>query len=99
MDGITMTKRTKMRTYKDVVMGVISEMVDRPDLLVIDERRAGRVTVLAVTPDPSDAGKLIGQEGKFHKAMESLLFCLACRRGEQIHYTLVVPPKKEVSNV
>lgn len=63
----------------------ISEMlVDKPEAIkIVKEMREG-TTILVLTVDKSDVGKVIGRNGQTAKALRALVNAAATRMGERV---------------
>jgi predicted RNA-binding protein YlqC (UPF0109 family) len=58
---------------KPLVEYIARSLVDDPDAVRVNQREAGRTTVLELTVAPEDTGKVIGREGRVAKAIRTLL--------------------------
>lgn len=58
---------------KNIVEYLIKEIVEKPESVLIQERKKGDVDIIEITVDPSDRGKVIGREGQTIKALRVLI--------------------------
>jgi predicted RNA-binding protein YlqC (UPF0109 family) len=63
----------------------ISEMlVDRPEMITIKEEKKDDTTVIVLSVDKADVGKVIGRSGQTAKALRALVNASATRMGEKV---------------
>jgi predicted RNA-binding protein YlqC (UPF0109 family) len=65
---------------KPLVEYIARSLVDDPDAVRVNQREAGRTTVLELAVAPEDTGKVIGREGRVAKAIRTLLRVTANRQ-------------------
>ena len=58
---------------KEIVEYIVKQMVSRPDLVSIAIVKRGEISVLEISVEKKDRGRLIGREGQTIKALRSLL--------------------------
>ena len=58
---------------KELVEYIVKQIVSRPDLVSVTTVKRGGVSVLAISTDKKDRGRLIGREGQTIKALRSLV--------------------------
>ena len=58
---------------KDLVHYVAQNLVDRPEAVEVEELEEHDATVVELTVDPDDLGKVIGKQGRTARAMRTLL--------------------------
>lgn len=58
---------------KEIVEYLLKLMIDFPDRLIITEIVQENVTILEISADPADIGKIIGKQGRFIKALRSIV--------------------------
>jgi len=75
-----------MKTDKiNTMIRRISEMlVDKPDAIKISEENRDNTTILVLSVDKSDVGKVIGRNGQTAKALRALVNAAATRMGEKV---------------
>jgi predicted RNA-binding protein YlqC (UPF0109 family) len=63
----------------------ISEMlVDKPESIRISEEMREDTTILVLSVDKADVGKVIGRNGQTAKALRALVNAAATRMGEKV---------------
>jgi predicted RNA-binding protein YlqC (UPF0109 family) len=63
----------------------ISEMlVDKPDRIVIGDEMRDDTTIIVLSVDKSDVGKVIGRNGQTAKALRALVNAAATRMGIKV---------------
>lgn len=70
-------------TYGELVKAIISEMVDRPDLVDVEEKDLEHLTEVNVEVDKQDAGKIIGKNGKKWRAIQEIVGAISAQRKRQ----------------
>jgi uncharacterized protein len=69
---------------KPLVEYIARSLVDDPDAVTVQQREAGRTTIVQLTVAPDDTGKVIGREGRVAKALRSLLRVAGNRRHRRV---------------
>lgn len=69
---------------KPLVEYIARSLVDEPDAVRVEQREAGRTTILELTVAQEDTGKVIGREGRVAKAIRSLLRVAANRQRRRV---------------
>lgn len=75
-----------MKTEKiSIMIRRISEMlVDKPDAIRLSEESRDATTILVLSVDKADVGKVIGRNGQTAKALRALVNAAATRMGEKV---------------
>ena len=68
---------------KELVEVIAKALVDNPDAVSVTEKEVGEETVLELTVDPSDMGKVIGKQGRIAKAIRSVVKAAASREDKK----------------
>ena len=68
---------------RDLVLWLARELVDRKDAVEVDVIERDRSTVLELTVDPDDLGRVIGRGGRTAKALRTVLDAAARREGRR----------------
>ncbi|MBQ7146103.1 MAG: KH domain-containing protein [Lachnospiraceae bacterium] len=71
---------------KELVEVIAKALVTNPDAVVVTENVTERETILKLTVDPADMGKVIGKQGRIAKAIRTVLKAKAIR--DDIRVTL-----------
>ncbi len=75
-----------MKTEKiSTMIRRISEMlVDKPDAIRLSEETRDNTTILVLSVDKADVGKVIGRNGQTAKALRALVNAAATRMGDKV---------------
>jgi uncharacterized protein len=68
---------------RDLVLWLARELVERKDAVAVESIERDRSTVLELTVDPDDLGRVIGRGGKTAKAFRTVLDFAARREGKR----------------
>ena len=69
---------------KELVECIARALVSNPDQVVVTETETDEETVLTLTVDPADVGKVIGKQGRIAKAIRSVLKASASREEKRV---------------
>lgn len=69
---------------KELVEVIAKALVNNPDAVVVTETVTERETVLTLTVDPADMGKVIGKQGRIAKAIRTVLKAEAVREDKRV---------------
>ena len=68
---------------KDLVEYIVKSLVDVPDEVSINVVEGEKSTILELTVDNGDIGKVIGKQGRIAKAIRTILSASATRSGKR----------------
>jgi uncharacterized protein len=68
---------------RDLVVWLAKELVENKDAVEVDVLERDRSTVLELTVDPEDLGRVIGRGGRTAKALRTVLDSAARREGRR----------------
>ncbi len=68
---------------RDLVLWLARELVENKDAVKVDAIERDRSTVLELTVDPDDLGRVIGRGGRTAKALRTVLDCAARKDGRR----------------
>jgi uncharacterized protein len=68
---------------RDLVLWLARELVENKDAVKVDAIERDRSTVLELTVDPDDVGRVIGRGGRTAKALRTVLDCAARKDGRR----------------
>lgn len=77
---------------KDFVEYAVRALVDFPDEVSVEEVADDKGVTLRVKVNPSDAGKVIGRQGRTIQCLRGLLYGAAAREGKRAHLELLESP-------
>jgi len=69
---------------KELIEVIARALVNNPDAVVVTETVTERETVLTLSVDPSDMGKVIGKQGRIAKAIRTVLKAQAVREDKRV---------------
>ena len=69
---------------KELIEVIARALVNNPDAVVVTETVTERETVLTLSVDPSDMGKVIGKQGRIAKAIRTVLKAQAVREDKHV---------------
>jgi uncharacterized protein len=69
---------------QELVEYIARNLVDEPDAVHVNRRRAGSNTILELKVSPDDMGRVIGKQGRVANAIRTLLKSMSTRRGNVI---------------
>ena len=68
---------------KELVEVIAKALVDNPDAVSVSETENGKETVLELSVDPADMGKVIGKQGRIARAIRSDVKAAASREDKK----------------
>ena len=78
---------------KELVIQIIKNVVDHPDEVDAREVEGEQTTIIEITTNPEDVGKVIGKKGRTIKAIRTLINAAAIRQGKRVTVEIVEPAK------
>ena len=69
---------------KELVEVIAKSLVDNPDEVVVTEKDTGKALVLELKVASSDMGKVIGMQGRFAKAIRSVVKAAASKEDKKV---------------
>jgi predicted RNA-binding protein YlqC (UPF0109 family) len=69
---------------RDLVLWLTRELVEHGDAVKVEAIERDRSTVLELTVDPDDLGRVIGRGGRTAKAIRTVLDCAARKEGRRV---------------
>lgn len=69
---------------KNMVHRICEMLVDKPETITIGEETRDDTTILVLSVDKSDVGKIIGRNGQTAKALRALVNAAATRMGDRV---------------
>ncbi|MBI2337866.1 KH domain-containing protein [Candidatus Daviesbacteria bacterium] len=79
---------------KDLLNFIITSLVTKPDVVVIDEQNTEGSITLNLAVDPSDMGIIIGKGGQTIRAIRKLLTVRAIAENIRVNLQLVEPSEQ-----
>ncbi|WP_124727619.1 KH domain-containing protein [Staphylospora marina] len=69
---------------KDLVEYIVRSLVEDPERVSVRERVQGDTVIFEVTVAPGDKGKVIGKNGRFIKAIRTVVGAAAWKENRQV---------------
>lgn len=69
---------------KDTLAFILSHLVENPDGLSIEETENDGKTVLSITAESTDIGRIIGKHGRIIKAIRDLIKIIAIKQNRYV---------------
>ena len=66
---------------KDILLYLVTVLVDHPDDLSIEERQDQDAIILTIHANQEDIGKIIGKNGRIIRALRDLMKVIAAKRN------------------
>lgn len=77
---------------KDLLNFIVSQLVTKPEAVLIEEQKENGNINLNLTVDPSDMGIIIGKSGQTIRAIRKLLTVRAIAENARVNLQLTEPP-------
>jgi predicted RNA-binding protein YlqC (UPF0109 family) len=74
---------------KELITRIAQALVDKPEVVSVDEIHGEHTTVLKLNVDKSDLGKIIGKKGNTARAIRTLLSA-ASGKAQRRHFLEIV---------
>lgn len=83
------------KLMKDTLLYILTNIVDHPEAIVIEEQQDQDRIIYLLTVHPEDMGKVIGKQGRIIRALRDLIKLMAAK----IHtYVDIVLKEDETTN-
>lgn len=69
---------------KDTLLFILSQIVEHPEDVQIDEATENDRTVYTIHANPEDMGKIIGKSGRIIRAIRDLIKLMAAKNGSYV---------------
>lgn len=69
---------------KEVLEIMIKNLVEKPEAVSIEEVRNEKETVLKVTLDSKDMGRVIGKQGRMAKSIRTVIKAVATKQNQKV---------------
>jgi uncharacterized protein len=73
---------------KDTLSFILSQLVDHPEDVVVDENTNEGKTVLTIHANAEDIGKIIGKQGRIIRSIRDLIKLIAAKHNEYVDVVL-----------
>jgi predicted RNA-binding protein YlqC (UPF0109 family) len=78
---------------------IVKNLVDNPDLVKIREIDGTNTSIIELSVEKSDVGKIIGKKGKTINAIRTLLMSVASRNGIRVNLEIIEEGKPIVNTL
>ncbi|MCU0638663.1 MAG: KH domain-containing protein [Candidatus Krumholzibacteria bacterium] len=75
---------TNVDKIKNMIRKICEMLVDKPETIKLGEEKRDDATILVLSVDKSDVGKIIGRNGQTAKALRALVNAAATRMGDKV---------------
>lgn len=75
---------TNVDKIKNMIRKICEMLVDKPETIKLGEEKRDDATILVLSVDKSDIGKIIGRNGQTAKALRALVNAAATRMGDKV---------------
>ena len=79
---------------KDLVVEMVKQIVDKPEEVNAREVEGEQTTIIELSTNPEDIGKVIGKKGRTIKALRVLVNAAAVRKGKRVTVEIVEPSRQ-----
>lgn len=69
---------------KQLLIDIVKPLVDNPDEVLVVEKVSGDMSILELTVAKSDAGKVIGRNGKIAKSIRTVMRAAAAKENKRV---------------
>ena len=69
---------------KNMVRKISEMIVDKPEMIQLSEEKRDNSTIIVLSVDKADVGKVIGRNGQTAKALRALVNAAATRMGHRV---------------
>ncbi|MGM0441697.1 MAG: KH domain-containing protein [Elusimicrobiota bacterium] len=80
---------------KELVIQIVKNLVDNPEEVDAREVEGEQTTIIEITTNPDDIGKVIGRRGRTIKSIRTLINAAAVRQGKRVTVEIVEPEDQE----
>ena len=74
---------------KELVEFIVKSLVDNPDQVVVDEIDGRSETIIELSVNKSDMGRVIGKSGRVINAIRSIVQVAAAKQGQRVSLEIV----------
>ncbi|MFH1415299.1 MAG: KH domain-containing protein [Elusimicrobiota bacterium] len=78
---------------KDLVSQIVKKLVENPDEVIAREVQGEQTTIIEITTNPADVGKVIGKQGRTIKAIRTIVNAASIRSGNRVTVEIVEPKR------
>jgi hypothetical protein len=75
---------TNVEKIQNMIRKICEMLVDKPETIKLGEEKRDDATIIVLSVDKSDIGKIIGRNGQTAKALRALVNAAATRMGDKV---------------
>jgi predicted RNA-binding protein YlqC (UPF0109 family) len=75
--------------FKDTLMYIVKQLVDKTDMVSINELVGEQNLTYEIKVDPSDLGKVIGKQGRTINALRVLIRAVSNKHGKKAEVNVI----------
>jgi len=68
---------------KEMLEAITKTIVDKPDVITVNETEGDNASILEIKVDKSDLGKMIGKKGKTAQSIRNLVYAASHKTGKR----------------
>jgi len=73
----------------ELVRTIVSQLVDNPSAIMIEEKSGDRTTVISITVPKDEVGKIIGREGKIITSIRTICENIAAKNEKRVNIHII----------
>jgi len=73
----------------ELVKTIVSQLVDNPEEIIIEEKSGNRTTVISITVPKEEVGKIIGREGKIITSIRTICENIAAKNEKRVNIHII----------
>ncbi len=79
---------------KEIVIEIVKKLVDNPDEVEAKEIEGEQTTIIEISTNKADIGKVIGKKGRTIKALRTIVNAAAVRNDKRVTVEIVEPDRR-----
>jgi len=87
-EGATSMPEVNRETIKALIEYVAESLVDQPKSVKVNQAQKENYTVMELSVNPEDLGKVIGKNGQTARAIRTLVNAAASKAGEKVIFEI-----------
>lgn len=79
----------EVNNITELVKTIVSQLVDNPQDIIIEEKSGNRTTVISITVPKEEVGKIIGREGKIITSIRTICENIAAKNEKRVNIHII----------